>query len=157
MNGENSLSRRAALCGIMAAVAVPAGLVTACGSSGSAGAGSTPAQGGTTQSGSSDPVGTPGQSLVPLVSVPEGGGVVVDGPGGKKIVVVRVSANEVKAYDATCTHQGATVGKPSGGVITCPAHGSQFAAADGAVKKGPAASALRAVAVKLEGDQVVLA
>lgn len=152
MNGENSLSRRAALCGIMAAVAVPAGLVTACGSSGSAGAGSTPAQ-----DRASDPVGTPGQSLVPLVSVPEGGGVVVDGPGGKKIVVVRVSANEVKAYDATCTHQGATVGKPSGGVITCPAHGSQFAAADGAVKKGPAASALRAVAVKLEGDQVVLA
>lgn len=154
MNGDNSLSRRTALCGIMAAIAVPAGLVTACGSSG---AGSAPAQSGTKPTGSGAPAGTSGSSLVPLASVPEGGGVVVDGPGGKKIVVARVSATEVKAYDATCTHQGATVGKPSGGVITCPAHGSQFAAADGAVKKGPAATALRAIAVKLDGDQVVLA
>lgn len=139
------------MCGIMAAIAVPVGLVAACGSAGS---GSAPAQSGTKPV---DPVGTPGASLVPLASVPEGGGVVVDGPGGKKIVVARVSATEVKAYDATCTHQGAMVGKPSGGVITCPAHGSQFAAADGAVQKGPAAAALRTVAVKLEGDQVVLA
>lgn len=157
MNDDNSLNRRAALCGIMAAIAVPVGLVTACGSSGSPGAASTPAQGGTTPGGPSDPVGTPGASLVPLASVPEGGGVVVDGPGGKKIVVVRVSGTEVKAYDATCTHRGATVGSPSGGVITCPAHGSQFAAADGGVRRGPATSALRAVAVKLDGDQVVLA
>lgn len=156
MNGDNTLSRRAALCGIMAAIVVPAGLVTACGSSDSPSAGSTPPQGGaTTPGGSSDPVGT--RNLVALATVPEGGGVVVDGPDGKKIVVARVSATEVKAYDATCPHQGATVAKPSGGVMTCPAHGSQFATTDGAVKKGPAASGLRAVAVKIDGDQVVLA
>jgi cytochrome b6-f complex iron-sulfur subunit len=94
---------------------------------------------------------------VALADVPEGGGVVVDRPDGKKIIVARISATEVKAYDATCTHKGATVGVPSGGTITCPAHGSQFAAADGAVKKGPAAAGLRAVAVKVDGDQVVLA
>jgi len=88
--------------------------------------------------------------------VPEGGGVVVDGPGGKKVIVARVSATEVKAYDATCPHQGAMVGAPAGGTMTCPAHGSQFAAADGAVRKGPATSGLRAVAVKVDGDQVVL-
>jgi len=156
VNGDNALSRRAALCGIMAAIVVPAGLVTACGSSGSPSAGSTPSQGGaTTPGGSSDPAGT--RNLVALATVPEGGGVVVDGPDGKKIVVARVSATEVKAYEAACPHQGATVGQPSGGVMTCPAHGSQFAAADGAVKKGPAASGLRAVAVKIDGDQVVLA
>ena len=152
MNGNNALSRRAALCGIMAAIVVPTGLVTACGSSDSPSAGSTPPQGGaTTPGGSTGSAGA--RNLVALATVPEGGGVVVD---GKKIVVARVSATEVKAYDATCPHQGATVGKPSGGVMTCPAHGSQFAAADGAVEKGPAASGLRAVAVKIDGDQVAL-
>ncbi|WP_081902284.1 Rieske 2Fe-2S domain-containing protein [Lentzea aerocolonigenes] len=43
----------------------------------------------------------------------------------------------LRACDVTCTHQGATVGKSSGGVMACPAHGRQVAAADGAVKKGP--------------------
>lgn len=157
MNGDNSLTRRAALCGVMAAAVVPTGLVAACGSSGSSGAGSTPAQGGSTPTTSTDPAGAAGSALVALADVPEGGGVVVDGPGGKKIVVARVSATEVKAYDATCPHQGAIVGVPSGGTMTCPAHGSQFAAADGAVKKGPAAAGLRAVAVKVDGAQVVLA
>ncbi|MCO1576883.1 Rieske (2Fe-2S) protein [Crossiella sp. SN42] len=92
-----------------------------------------------------------------LADVPESGGVVVDGPDGKKIVVARVSATEVKAYDASCTHKGAKVGVPSGGIITCPAHGSQFAVSDGAVKKGPATASLRAVEVKVDGGQVVLA
>lgn len=153
MNGDNLLSRRSALCGIMAAVAVPAGLVTACSSSGSSGTGSTP----TSQPASTTPTGqASGGALVALADVPEGGGVVVD-QGGKKIIVARVSATEVKAYDATCTHQGATVGAPANGVMTCPAHGSQFTAADGAVQRGPAAASLRAIAVKIDGAQVVLA
>ncbi len=141
----------------MAALVVPTGLVVACGSSGSSGSGSTPAPTGSTPTTPSDQAGTGGGALVALAAVPEGGGAVVDGPGGKKIIVARVSATEVKAYDASCTHQGATVGVPSGGTMTCPAHGSQFAAADGAVKRGPAAMGLRAVAVKVDGDQVVLA
>jgi cytochrome b6-f complex iron-sulfur subunit len=149
VNGDNSLSRRTALCGVMAALVVPTGLVAACSASGS---GSTPAP-----AAPSDPAGAGGGALVALAAVPEGGGVVVDGPGGKKIIVARVSATEVKAYDATCTHKGATVGVPSGGTMTCPAHGSQFAASDGAVTRGPAATGLRAVGVKVEGDQVVLA
>lgn len=95
--------------------------------------------------------------MVALADVPEGGGALVDGPGGKKIVVARISASEVKAYDATCTHQGAIVAEPAGGTITCPSHGSQFGAADGSVKKGPATTGLRAVAVRVSGDQVVLA
>ncbi|WP_063798859.1 Rieske (2Fe-2S) protein [Nocardia sp. NRRL S-836] len=149
----------------MVALAVPSGLV-ACGSSGSTGSGptgsgSTPAQGGPTGStgstGSSGSAGTTGAALVALADVPEGGGAVVDGPGGKKIVVARVSATEVKAFDATCPHQGTTVAEPSGGTITCPSHGSQFGAADGKVRKGPATSGLRAVNVRVDGDQVVLA
>ncbi|KJK52170.1 hypothetical protein UK23_04355 [Lentzea aerocolonigenes] len=153
MNSDNLISRRSALCGIMAAVAVPAGLVTACASAGSSGAGSTP----TPQPAPTGQAGVGGGALVALADVPEGGGVVVDHPGGRKIVVARVSATEVKAYDATCTHQGVTVGAPANGVMTCPGHGSQFTAADGAVKKGPAAASLRAIAVKIDGAQVVLA
>ncbi|MEV6243484.1 Rieske (2Fe-2S) protein [Lentzea sp. NPDC051838] len=150
MNTESPVSRRAALCGIVVALAVPSGLVTAC----SSGSSAPPASSGSGQTGSA---GKPGTALVALADVPEGGGALVDGPGGKKIVVARISASEVKAYDATCTHQGSTVAEPSGGTITCPSHGSQFGAADGAVKKGPATTGLRAVAVRVDGDQVVLA
>lgn len=154
MNTESLVSRRAALCGIAVALAVPSGLVTACSSTPTpTGSGTTPTQGGSTPTGST---GTGGTALVALADVPEGGGAVVDAPGGKKIVVARISATEVKAYDATCPHQGSMVAEPSGGTITCPSHGSQFGASDGAVKKGPATTGLRAVAVKVDGDQVVL-
>ncbi|SDM82736.1 Ferredoxin subunit of nitrite reductase or a ring-hydroxylating dioxygenase [Lentzea albidocapillata subsp. violacea] len=154
MNTESLVSRRAALCGIAVALAVPSGLVTACSSTPtSTGSGTTPTQGGSTPTGSA---GTSGTALVALADVPEGGGAVVDAPGGKKIVVARISATEVKAYDATCPHQGSMVAEPSGGTITCPSHGSQFGASDGAVKKGPATTGLRAVSVKVDGDQVVL-
>ncbi|GLY50994.1 Rieske (2Fe-2S) protein [Lentzea sp. NBRC 102530] len=150
MNTESPVSRRAALCGIAVALAVPSGLVTACSSTSPSSSSPT--------SGGSEPTsaGTPGTALVALADVPEGGGAVVDAPGGKKIVVARISASEVKAYDATCPHQGSMVGEPSGGTITCPSHGSQFGASDGAVKKGPATTGLKAVAVKVDGDQVVL-
>ncbi|MEV6716075.1 Rieske (2Fe-2S) protein [Lentzea sp. NPDC051208] len=153
MNTESLVSRRAALCGIAVALAVPSGLVTACSSTPTGSGGSTPTQGGSTPTGSA---GTSGTALVALADVPEGGGAVVDAPGGKKIVVARISATEVKAFDATCPHQGSMVAEPSGGTITCPSHGSQFDASDGAVKKGPATTGLRAVAVKVNGDQVVL-
>jgi cytochrome b6-f complex iron-sulfur subunit len=154
VNTESLVNRRAALCGIAVALAVPSGLVTACSSTGSTG--SAPTQGGSTPTGSTGSAGTAGTALVALADVPEGGGAVVDAPGGKKIVVARISATEVKAYDASCPHQGSLVGEPSGGTITCPSHGSQFGAADGAVKKGPATTGLKAVAVKVDGDQVVL-
>ncbi|MGW6935859.1 Rieske (2Fe-2S) protein [Lentzea sp. NPDC054927] len=154
MNTESLVNRRAALCGIAVALAVPSGLVTACSSTTpSTGTGSTPTQGGSTPTGST---GSTGTALVALADVPEGGGAVVDAPGGKKIVVARISATEVKAYDATCPHQGSIVAEPSGTTITCPSHGSQFGTSDGAVKKGPATSGLRAVAVKVDGDQIVL-
>lgn len=152
MNSEGQVSRRTALCGIVVALAVPSGLV-ACGSSGGS---ATAPQGGSKPTGSTGSAGSSGTALVALADVPEGGGAVVDGPGGKKIVVARISATEVKAYDATCPHQGQPVGEPSGGTITCPAHGSQFSSADGSLKKGPATAGLRAVGVRVSGDQIVL-
>ena len=82
---------------------------------------------------------------------------VVDGPGGKKIVVVRVSATEVKAYDATCTHQGCKVNEVADGTINCPCHGSKFAVADGTPTAGPAGKPLPEKPVTVQGTSVVLA
>jgi cytochrome b6-f complex iron-sulfur subunit len=83
---------------------------------------------------------------------------VVDKPGGGgKVLLVRTSATEVKAYNAACTHQGTPVAVPENGVTTCPNHGSEFDATTGAVKKGPATRPLVEVAIKVDGDNVVLA
>ncbi len=138
------LPRRSVLCGMAAALLVPAAL-SAC-STESAPA---PADSGSGSAGD-------GQALVALADVPVGGGAVVDGPEGP-VVVVRPTADEVRAFSAVCTHQGTTVGAPQGGTITCPNHGSQFAAATGEVTRGPAARPLPPVAVAVQGDQVVLA
>ena len=53
--------------------------------------------------------------------------------------------------------EGTTVNPPQGTTITCPNHGSQFDSTTGAVKRGPATSPLRAVSVKVDGTNVVLA
>jgi Rieske Fe-S protein len=70
---------------------------------------------------------------------------------------VQPSAGEVKAFSATCPHQGVTVAVPQNGTITCPGHGSQFTAATGAVTRGPSTTGLTAVTVKVNGAAVVLA
>lgn len=154
------LSRRSMLCGVLVALAVPGGLA-ACGTASTPGNTGTPNTGtpNTGTTGGSAPTTTGGsggsEGIVALSEVPDGGGVVVEA-GGKSLVVTR-SGSTVKAFDAACPHAGTTVAAPSGGTITCPNHGSQFSASDGAVKKGPATSGLKTVAVKVQGDQVVLA
>ncbi|MBA3489890.1 MAG: Rieske (2Fe-2S) protein, partial [Longispora sp.] len=64
---------------------------------------------------------------------------------------------ESLAYDARCTHQGAIVDPPESGVITCPLHGSQFKAEDGALLRGPAAQGLPSIPVRISGDEIVRA
>lgn len=56
----------------------------------------------------------------------------------------------------TCPHQGSTVDPPRGGVITCPNHFSQFAAATGALRRGPATRGLTEVAARVVGGTVQL-
>ncbi|MEU7525416.1 Rieske (2Fe-2S) protein [Saccharothrix sp. NPDC042600] len=155
------LSRRSMLCGVLVALAVPGGLA-ACGTAstptattGGTAPGTTGGSAPTTTGGSAPTTtgGSAAEGIVSLSEVPDGGGVVVEA-GGKSLVVTR-SGSTVKAFDAACPHAGTTVGAPSGGTITCPNHGSQFAATDGAVKKGPATTGLKAVAVKVQGGQVV--
>lgn len=156
--------RRDVLCGLVVALVAPGALAAACSDGGSGGGGTTNTGGGNTPTGNTPTGGTPtgggtggGQALAAVAQVPEGSGLVVDNPSGGKLVLVRPSANEVKAYNAACTHQGTTVEPPQNGTMTCPNHGSEFSASDGSVKKGPAAQSLPEIPVKVEGTNIVLA
>ncbi|GGP62359.1 Rieske (2Fe-2S) protein [Saccharothrix coeruleofusca] len=158
---ENAaLSRRKMLCGVLVALAVPGGLA-ACGdaattgdSSGTTGGTTGGSTGGTT-GGSTGSAGA--AAIVALADVPDGGGVIAGNPANSKPLVLVRTGDTVKAFDAACPHAGTTVAEPEGGTITCPNHGSQFDAATGAVRKGPATKGLPEVEVKVEGGQVVLA
>jgi cytochrome b6-f complex iron-sulfur subunit len=146
-------SRRDVLCGLMVALVAPGALVAAC-SDGS----DSPASGNPAGGDDGGSTGTPGggsSGLAALADVPDGGGLIVDGPNGK-LLIVR-TGNEVTGYNAACTHMGTTVDPPKNGVATCPNHGSEFATTDGSVKKGPATKPLATVSVKVDGDQIVLA
>lgn len=61
-----------------------------------------------------------------------------NGPDGAPVLIVRQSAGQFLALSMQCTHQGCTIGAPSGGIMTCPCHGAQFDL-QGAVVRGPAA------------------
>lgn len=145
-------SRRDVLCGLMVALVAPGALVAACSDSGSGSSGgATPTGGGSTPTG-----GGSAQGLAALADVPDGSGLIVDNPAGGKILLAR-TGDEVKAYNAACTHMGTIVDAPKDGIAVCSNHGSEFSTEDGSVKKGPATQPLPTVDVKVEGDQVVLA
>lgn len=138
---QRARSRRDVLCGLAVALIAPGALAAACGddSGGDAGA---------SGSGSAGPT--------PLADIPDGGGLVVDNPTGGKALLVR-KGQEVKAYNASCTHMGSIVGVPEDGVSTCPNHGSMFNVGDtGEVVNGPATKPLQKLQVQVKGDQVVL-
>jgi cytochrome b6-f complex iron-sulfur subunit len=140
--GPTGLTRRRALCGILVALAAP-GALAACSSGGGTGG-----AGGTTS--------TPAPTGTPVSSIPVGSGTVVDGPNGP-VLLVQPTAGVIKAYDASCPHQGTTVDPPVDGTITCPNHGSQFDAASGALKRGPAATGLTPVSTRVVDGSVQFA
>ncbi|MBI4943117.1 MAG: Rieske (2Fe-2S) protein [Actinobacteria bacterium] len=99
--------------------------------------------------------GAAGTVLAKLADVPVGGALVTKGADGKPIAIIQATAGAVTAVSAVCTHQGTTVAAASG-ELDCPSHGSKFGF-DGAVKNGPATTPLAAVAVKVDGENVVSA
>ena len=146
-------SRRDVLCGLMVALVAPGALVAACSDSGS---GSTGGDATTGNGGGSTQPGGSTQGLAALADVPDGSGLIVDNPAGGKILIAR-TGDEVKAYNAACTHMGTILDAPKDGVSVCSNHGSEFATEDGSVKKGPATQPLPAINVKVDGTQIVLA
>ncbi|NLU78289.1 Rieske (2Fe-2S) protein [Micromonospora sp. HNM0581] len=112
---------------------------------------------------SGDPAGTaapggdpdPGApALTTLADIPVGGGTVFADAG---VVVTQPTAGDIKAYSATCTHQGCTVTSVSNGTIICACHNSVFDIADGSVRSGPAGAPLPAANVTVDGDAIRLA
>lgn len=148
-------SRRDVLCGLMVALVAPGALVAACSDSGS-GSGGGDATTGDTGGGSTPAGGGSAQGLAALADVPDGSGLIVDNPAGGKILLAR-TGDEVKAYNAACTHMGTILDAPKDGVSVCSNHGSEFATEDGSVKKGPATQPLPTINVKVDGTQIVLA
>ncbi len=139
-------TRRAVLLGAGATGAVV--FLAACGGSG--GSSGTPT-GNAGTSGPAAPATTGDPGVIARVSdVPVGGGAVVGA-----VLLVQPTAGVIKAFDAHCKHLGTIVDPPDHGVVTCPAHGSQYRAADGSLLRGPATSGLTPIAVKVEGGSIL--
>lgn len=92
-----------------------------------------------------------GQSLAATSQVPVGGGIIL---AEARLVLTQPEPGTYKAFSATCTHQGCTVGSVADRTITCFCHGSAFSAVDGSVKKGPADKPLPEVGVVVQDGRV---
>ena len=92
-----------------------------------------------------------GTVLAPAADIPDGGGVVLT----KTEIVLTRTGNQIAAFSAVCTHEACLVNNVQNGLISCPCHGSTFDAATGAVRNGPATSALPAVPVHIVDNSVV--
>ena len=142
-------TRRAVLGGV---AAVGAGaLLAACGSDEPTS--STDGGGDSTSGGDGGGDAPSGGALATTDEVPVGGGTVFQ---KEKIVVTQPTEGDFKAFTAVCTHQGCTVGSVNGDTIQCNCHGSQYNAADGKVKKGPAPKPLAPKKVTVEGNNIIV-
>jgi Rieske Fe-S protein len=140
-------TRRAVLGGV---AAVGAGaILAACGSDEPK---KEPASGGEDTSGDQGSAPSDG-SIGTIDEVPVGGGTVFK---TEKVVVTQPKKGDFHAFTAVCTHMGCTVGEVNGDTIQCNCHGSQYNAADGTVKKGPAPKALAAKKITVDGDKLIV-
>jgi Rieske Fe-S protein len=83
--------------------------------------------------------------------IPVGGGKIFK---EQKVVITQPSAEQFKAFDATCKHQACLVTSVEGGTINCDCHGSKYAIADGSVKNGPTTQPLDPKTVTVDGDNL---
>ena len=91
------------------------------------------------------------KEAISKAAIPVGGGKVFS---GQKVVVTQPTSGDFKAFSAVCTHQSCLVSGVADGTINCACHGSRFDIATGAVKQGPATTALPAKTVTVSGEGI---
>jgi nitrite reductase/ring-hydroxylating ferredoxin subunit len=91
------------------------------------------------------------------VRAPEPGHAIRVTLDGSPVAVFRVGPM-LLAIDARCTHVGGPLerGVVSGGMVTCPWHGSQFDLERGTVRRGPATQPVRAYHATVGSDGLVI-
>jgi thiosulfate dehydrogenase [quinone] large subunit len=111
--------------------------------------GSGGSQGSTASRGGQGVSGTP---VASLSSIPVGGAIGFQAPGGTPAALVRLSGNEVVAYSRVCTHAGCLVGYDQNQrILYCPCHGAEYDPAHGAeVIGGPAPRPLPEIPVQID-------
>ncbi|NEA48362.1 Rieske (2Fe-2S) protein [Streptomyces sp. SID10815] len=122
------------------------------GAGGSGGSGGAGGSGGGPSSGAGA-AGSDGGVLARTTDIPEGGGKVFAAQG---VVVTQPVKGRFEAFSSACTHQGCAVSRVADGVISCPCHHSEFSAADGGVRKGPATRPLPAKGISVTGSEIRL-
>ncbi len=90
-----------------------------------------------------------GTMVASASDIPSGGGLIVDGPDGRPLILADDDGTVV-GHSAVCTHQSGILG----GDGVCPKPGSDFDIVTGAVLQGPAVSPLPEVAVAVADGKV---
>jgi Rieske Fe-S protein len=141
-------TRRGVLVGVAALGTIP---LAACG-----GTSAEPpsVKGGPEQGPRTPEAGQGGHGIVAGVSdIPVGGGKIDQ---DRRLVLTQPAPGDFKAFSAVCTHQGCLVSTVQNGIIRCACHGSEFSAADGSVRSGPATKPLPPRDITIEAGQIRL-
>jgi cytochrome b6-f complex iron-sulfur subunit len=72
----------------------------------------------------------------------------------QKIAVLRHNNSDISAMSLECTHLGCTI-NVAGDIFVCPCHGSRFTL-DGKVLTGPAKKNLKKIALRIDGENVII-
>lgn len=103
-----------------------------------------------------------GTRLGNIGDLPDPGGREADW-AGTPLMLVR-KGEEIRCYVNICPHAGRALSLPDGRVfvhkgeaVICPVHGATFDVLSGVCTGGPAGDPLKAVPVKLSGDEIIAA
>ncbi|MFI9407044.1 Rieske (2Fe-2S) protein [Nocardia sp. NPDC052316] len=95
----------------------------------------------------------PAPARIPLAEVPVGGGRIYP---HQDLVVTQPAAGDIRAFSATCPHQGCLVARVRDGAIECACHGSGFSISDGSAVRGPARKPLSPRTFVIEAAEIVV-